>query len=123
MPNYKTINGYTFNYHPRKIAPWYNKFGATELNQVYGRFSNAKSAAMRYCQGMCHDLGGFDFAITSHNCQGFALRSNLVTRKLGNLCKLISHRDINTCTICKHVSTPHKPGIPCTIRLYQNMEV
>lgn len=45
----------------------------TELSQVYGRYSDAKSDAMRDCKALCKYLHGRKFRITSHNVFSFCV--------------------------------------------------
>ena len=50
----------------------YKRATATDLWQVYGRYSRAKAEAMARCRQLQYELGGFDGRICSANSFNFS---------------------------------------------------
>ena len=63
--------------HPLADAPRFYDEG-DELTDVYGRCSDAKRNAFRYCKRLCEKYNGYDFAICSHNSFRFAVNFRFV---------------------------------------------
>lgn len=50
-----------------------NNYEGTSLRDIYGRYSNAKAAAMRWCRELCVSENGTNFHICSHNTSVFTV--------------------------------------------------
>lgn len=51
----------------------YNRAYMTDLNECYGRFSNAKANAMEWCKRKMYDMNGHGMKILSYNTFGFTV--------------------------------------------------
>ena len=80
-----------FKFHPRKRVSalpnvdWSGRPFPTELDEVYGSFSDEKARAMRACKSACKDLQGRKFRITSHNTFGFCVAFEFANPETGEL--------------------------------------
>ena len=66
--------------HPTADAPRFIDEG-TILSDVYGKYSNEKESAFRYCMMLFNKYlkyGAYDFAIRSHNSFTFAVNFKFV---------------------------------------------
>ena len=70
--------------HPMAEAPYFYNEGET-LSDVYGKHSNEKEAAFRYCKWICNKYQAFDFAIRSHNSYTFTVNFKFVNPLNGRI--------------------------------------
>lgn len=66
--------------HPSADAPGFYNEGET-LSDVYGKYSDAKYQAFKYCLWLFHKYrkyGAYDFAIRSHNSFSFAVNFRFI---------------------------------------------
>ena len=49
----------------------YYRSGASELSDVYGRYSEAKRRAWKSCEALCDEIGGYDLRVVSYNSNIF----------------------------------------------------
>lgn len=82
--NATKLNGHPFMVHPRAAAPRYTAIGET-LDDVYGSCSVRKRSAYDYCLRLCHDLDGWNFAITGANCFLFSVTFDFAHPDTGEL--------------------------------------
>ena len=61
------------------------RWEGTSLDDVYGRYSNAKACAMRQCREWCEADAGWDFHIISHTCQGFSVAWYYADKETGEI--------------------------------------
>ena len=61
------------------------RYEGTSLDEVYGRYSNAKACAMRQCREWCEADEGWDFHIISHNCHGFSVAWYYADKETGEV--------------------------------------
>ena len=59
---------------------------ASELRQVYGRYSDAKRRAMDYCKGLCARLDGWDLRILGANSMAFSVGFYFTDKGTGAVC-------------------------------------
>ena len=72
----------------------YKRATATELSEVYGRYSAAKAQAMEYCKEMQHNMNGYDGRICSANTFQFTYAFKYVNES-GRNCLAYITRDHN----------------------------
>lgn len=90
-----------FNVHPRKrISPtptrdWAGRTMPRTLDEVYGRYSDAKRHAYDYCINLMRRYNGHNFAITSHNTFMFVVSFDFPNPETGEAMRAIITRDHN----------------------------
>ena len=62
-----------------------NRFEGTDLSDVYGRWSSAKSTAMAECKRLCREMNGYNFHICSHTAQAFSIAWNYTNEETGEV--------------------------------------
>ena len=72
----------------------YKRATATELSEVYGRYSTAKAQAMQYCKELQSNLNGFSGRICSANTFQFSYAFRYVNES-GRDCLAYITRDHN----------------------------
>ena len=65
----------------------------TELSHIYGRFSENKARAMRYCEALMEKLNGRDLRIISHNSMVFSVAFLFEDSETGVCCMAYITRD------------------------------
>lgn len=61
------------------------RFEGTKLDDVYGRYSEAKKEAMEDCERWCKEDDGFNFHIISHCTNTFSVAWNYFNKETGEL--------------------------------------
>ena len=59
------------------------RYDGETLDDVYGRYSAAKSRAYNDCKRWCEEDNGYDFHICSHNCNFFTVAWNYTNPETG----------------------------------------
>lgn len=94
--DFETSNAY-MTHAPRKISyrQYVHSYRNTKLEDVYGRYSNAKARAFRYCEELCRELNGYDLCITAHNTMTFTVGFEFPHPETGEVCVAKITRDYN----------------------------
>ena len=64
----------------------YKRATATELWEVYGRYSHKKAEAMKSCRTLCYDLDGYGLRIISANKDCFSVGFEFPHPETGVVC-------------------------------------
>lgn len=80
----------------RSNYKWYQQSDMRSLADAYGRYSQAKANAWRYCEDLCERYNGTNLKVISNNCHKFTAGFEFMCPSTGVVMFMYITKDYDT---------------------------